>query len=279
MDKKLNVHEGHRQRLKNAVDNDAEMDSFSDHQVLEYLLSFLIPRKDTNQIAHELIDTFGNLYGVLSATSEELFSVRNMTKNASHLLPNITAIVRKAELSRIKNKTRINNIDDAVALLRPYFMNRNHEKLYIVCLDVNDRVIQVNCISEGLANFSTIDINKIMSIVTRTKTSKIIMAHNHPAGTLIPSQEDISCTSMLAITLNTIGTIVVDHIIFTTEGYFSFYQHDMMTEIFISGDKIFGTDYTHKVRCRRDVKKYVLEDSTKILEQACENNNSGDELK
>ncbi len=261
MDKKLNIHEGHRQRLKHAVDNDPEMDSFSEHQVLEYLLTFLIPRKDTNSIAHELIDTFGNLYGVLSATYDELYRVPNMTKSAAHLLPNITSIVRKAELSRISNKTRINNIDDAVALLRPYFINRNQERLYVVCLDINDRVMQVNCISEGLANFSTIDISKIMSIITRTKVSKIIMAHNHPAGTLMPSRDDIGCTSTLAITLNTVGTIIVDHIIFTTDGYFSFYQHDMMNDILSTNDRIFGTDYADKVKCRRDVKRYVLERS------------------
>ena len=259
MDKKVNIHEGHRQRLKFAVDNDPEMDSFGEHQVLEYLLTFLIPRKDTNPIAHELIDNFGNLYGVLSATYEELCRVPNMTKNAAHLLPNLISIVRKAELSRIKNKMRSNNIDDAVELFRPYFIGRNYEKLYMASLDINDRVMQVNCISDGMANFSTIDVSKIMAIISRNKATKIILAHNHPAGTLSPSNEDVLCTSTLAITLNTVGTVIVDHLIFTTDDYFSFYQHDMMGDILSANDKIFGTKYAVMVRCRRNAREYVLE--------------------
>ena len=258
-EKAKNIHAGHRQRIKLAVDNDSELDSFSDHEVLEYLLSFLIPRRDTNPIAHELIETFGNLFGVFTASPEDLFKINGMTKNAAHLLPNLTAVIRKAELSRVKCKQTIRHVDAAVKLLTPYFMNRNSERCYIVCLDINDRLIQVCFVGDGIANFSVINIQKIVAAVTRLQASKVILAHNHPGGTRSPSREDYAATSALALVLNTMGTYLIDHIIFTSDGYYSFYQNDDMSVIFSKNDNVFGTDNARLIRSRRTNGEYMLE--------------------
>ena len=97
-------HDGHRARLRQAADLDPDLTTFSEYQTLEYLLSFVIPRKDTNSIAHNLIDEFGSLNGVLHASRQELFEIPNMTNNAAAFLANFYSFVRKSEQSKSKAK-------------------------------------------------------------------------------------------------------------------------------------------------------------------------------
>ena len=97
MEKQL--HEGHRARLRQSAKQDEELTSFSEFQVLEYFLSFIIPRKDTNPIAHALIEAFGSLYGVFQATEEELYSINGMTQNAACFIADFLPISRKIQCS------------------------------------------------------------------------------------------------------------------------------------------------------------------------------------
>ncbi len=235
-------HEGHRERLRKAAENDPDLMTFSDFQTLEYLLSFVIPRKDTNPIAHTLINMFGSLNGVLHASKFDLIEAPNMTKNAATLLSSFYAIYRKAELSRQKPKVVVTNVKQAIEALSPYFIERPEEHAYCMAMDINDRVLQIAPISEGLSDFTTLDYNRIVSLVTRVKAKKIIIAHNHPSGSLTPSQQDYEATKALFYILQTINTILSDHIIFTNEGQFSFYDAGMLDELLLNTDKIFGVN-------------------------------------
>lgn len=103
MEKQL--HEGHRARLRQSAKQDEELTSFSEFQVLEYFLSFIIPRKDTNPIAHALIEAFGSLYGVFQATEEELYSIKCMTQNAACFIADFLPISRKIQCSFLHLKS------------------------------------------------------------------------------------------------------------------------------------------------------------------------------
>ncbi len=253
------LHEGHRSRMREAVERDKDMASFSDYEVLEYLLSFLIPRKDTNPIAHRLIDEFGSLYGVLQAPSEELFAIPNMTQNAANLLPNIYSIIRKSEMSRLKKRPCITRVAEAVELLRPYFLGRNEERVYCAVLDLNDRVIQVALVGEGIADFTIIQNNKILALASRNKAKKIILAHNHPAGSLIPSEQDILSTNSLFLILQSIDATLADHLIFNTKDYFSFYEHGLFEKIALGTDRMFGKNSYEEMRAKRAEGLYISE--------------------
>ncbi|MBR2967952.1 MAG: hypothetical protein IKC35_04150 [Clostridia bacterium] len=257
-------HDGHRARLRQAADLDPDLTTFSEYQTLEYLLSFVIPRKDTNSIAHNLIKEFGSLNGVLHASRQELFDVPNMTNNAAAFLSSFYSFVRKSELSKCKTKPVIANVLQAVEVIMPYFYERNGELAYLAAMDINDKVLQIVQISEGLSDYTTIDTNKIVSVVTRTKAKKVILAHNHPSGSLRPSKQDVETTSMLFYVLQSIHTVLSDHLIFTDAGFFSFYNNGLMDSLFINSGKMYGLDTTENLKSCRAEGVYVYE--PKMLE-------------
>lgn len=257
-------HEGHRQRLREAAEKDPDLMSFSDFQTLEFLLSFVIPRKDTNPIAHTLIDMFGSLNGVFHASKYDLLEAPNMTNTAATLISNYYAIYRKSELSKQKPKAIVSNVKQAIEVLSPYFIGRQEEHAYCMTMDLNDRVLQVAPISEGLVDFTTLDNNKIVSLVTRTKAKKLIIAHNHPSGTLLPSQQDRDATKALFYILQTIDTYLTDHIIFTDNGQFSFFDAGLLDELLLNTEKFYGIKTNANLLQTRRAKGIYIYDPTEI---------------
>lgn len=267
------IHEGHRERLRVAADGDPELATFSEYQTLEYLLSFVIPRKDTNPIAHNLIDTFGSLNGVLRASRYDLKEIPNMTNNAAAFLSSYYAIYRKAEISRQKPKPIVSTVKQAIEILAPYFIERPEEHVFCMVMDINDRVLQVVSIGEGLSDFTAVDNNKILSLVTRTKAKKIIIAHNHPGGSLQPSQQDCDTTKTLFYVLQTINTYLADHIIFTDDKWFSFYDSGLFDDILLSTDTIYGVDYCHRHLHTRRSKGIYMYESNMLNKDDAESDN------
>lgn len=253
------LHDGHRIRMRRASEADPDLTSFSDYQTLEFILSFLIPRRDTNKIAHNLIDTFGSLNAVFQASTDELFAAKGMTENAACFLSHFNSFMRKSEMSRRKPKPILKTVEDAVEVLWPYFYERNEERVYCAALDQNDKALQIVLVSEGLGNNVTINNNKIFALVTRTKAKKLVIAHNHPAGFVMPSDEDVGVTKMLFTMLPSLGAVLSDHIIFTDSEYFSFYNEHILDKFAEGMDNIFGYEAFKEMRFRRFSNQYVLE--------------------
>ena len=254
-----NVHDGHRARMRKASELDPELVSFSDYQTLEFILSFLIPRKDTNKIAHDLIDIFGSLNAVFHASTTELRTVKNMTETAACFLSHFNAFMRKSEMSRHLPKPYMRKVTEAVEILRPYFYERNAERVYCAALDQNSRVLQIVFISEGLADIAELNNDRIFSLITRTKAKKVILAHNHPAGSLEPSDNDVALTQTLFTMLPTLGAVLSDHIIFSEYGYFSFYEEHVLDRFALNVDRIYGSNIFSEMRMRKTSGQYVLE--------------------
>lgn len=257
------IHEGHRARLREAADLDPDLTSFNDYQTLEFILSYLLPRKDTNPIAHELIDTFGSLDNVFHANFDELYKISNMTANAASFLTHFYAFVRKAEQSKSGPRPILENVNQAVEVLKPYFHGRDEERIYCAALDLNDKLLQVMLIGEGGVDNVAINNNKVLGLVTRTKAKKIILAHNHPSGGLRPSQQDVDTTNTMFIMLAGVNAILSDHIIFTDDGYFSFYENGLLDQCMQRYDRIYGTDAYAERRKNSSLQYYVLEPSEK----------------
>lgn len=261
--KKKNVHEGHRERVFYSFNNDTDFTTFSDHEILEYLLFFGIPYKDTNPIAHELIERFGSLSAVLHAAPEDLFEVSGMTKNAARLLPAILPAARKAEMSRVRESANFGTVDAAVEYLSKYFMGKTYECFYLASLDVNDKLIQVDLISSGVVDSVRVNARKIITHACRNNAAKIIIAHNHPAGSVMPSESDYRATVNIVTAATAIGMTFVDHIIYSGDSYLSFYHSRLLDKPFKDCDKIFETDIGTKLdsatRYKAHLTEYLLE--------------------
>jgi len=253
-------HEGHRARVKKSVSMDPDFTTFSDHEVLEYLLFNTIPRADVNELAHHLIDTFGSFSGVLNANVNELKQISyfcasagrtfNIGEDTARSLTSILPAARKAEMSRLRNNAVLHNTAAAVNYLQPFFMNRNAEHIYLACLNGSGRVLSVDLITVGDTNFSTVEVKKIIETACRHKASKVIIAHNHPAGTLEPSQDDLDVTARLVISLMSMNVVVLDHLIFTSQNYYSFFANRGFEAIYAYVDSIFKTSLVQEIRLK-----------------------------
>lgn len=223
----MSVHEGHRERMKQRL-LEQGLDAFEDHNVLELLLFFAMPRKDTNPIAHELIDYFGSLDAVFEAPAEELMKVNGIGKNSAVLLKLIPEVCRRYSI----NKNRFDNILDSTSKAGDYLASRymfeRDEVVYVVCLDSKRRVICCKELFRGDVNTAEISVRKIAELALAKNASSIIISHNHTSGIALPSKEDEITTRRIKMALESMGITLADHIIVAGDDYISMAESGML---------------------------------------------------
>ncbi len=228
-----NIHEGHRDRLRQRF-LDEGLDNFQDHNVLELLLFYSIPMKDTNEEAHNLINTFGSLSGVFDASFEELCSVKGVGERSATLIKLMPELFKKYEVDKLSTDDVILNTSDLVAkFASTYYRGVTHEQLYLMCLDSNCRLLEFSLISEGTINASPMNVRKIVKVSLDNNSSNLILIHNHPSGVVAPSRSDVDATIRMVDLLSKVGMKLSDHIIIGHgDDYFSFRKSDKWKRIF-----------------------------------------------
>jgi len=246
-----NPHEGHRARKKKSADKDPDFATFSEVEMLEYLLYNTIPRIDTNELAHLLIRTFGSYYGVLNAHLAELKQIPHINEATARMLTSILSASRKAEISRLSSNAIVKDTLSAVEFIAPYFLSRSTEYVYLTNLNNHDRVISMDLISTGETNYSAIDTKKVIESACRHKATKVILSHNHPSGCVQPSNEDREVTQQLMFSLLCAKVILLDHIIISNEGYYSFFANQEFDKMYEKADSVFNTNLVRESRNNR----------------------------
>lgn len=215
------MHNGHRNRLKERFLKEG-LDSFEAHNVLELILFYAIPRKDTNETAHRLLDTFHSLSGVFEASYGELLKVEGVGPSAASLIKMFPDVMRKYSVDKEKNLKIIETTEDAGKFLLPLFIGRSDEIVVLVCLDCKRKVLHSSIIFEGSVNSAQISIRKIVEVALRYNSSTVIIAHNHPGGLALPSKEDVTTTGTVKEVLTGVGIDLLDHIVVADNDYVSF---------------------------------------------------------
>lgn len=229
--KEKNPHDGHRDRMRMLfVRNGAE--NMEPHQVLEMLLHNVIPRCDTNEIAHRLIDRFGSFSAVLDARLEDLASVKGVGMKSAVFLKMIPGIFRVYIDDRYKNGRSIQSIDEIGDFLLQLFVGCTNERFYLVCMDRTCRILQTILLSEGSMDAVVVDTRQVVEVALGSKAACVVLAHNHPQGFAIPSDGDIATTIRLVDGLALIGVTVNDHIIVADNDYVSLAQSKQYRDIF-----------------------------------------------
>ena len=219
----MSIHEGHRQRLKQLF-LDGGLDNFYENQALELLLYYSISRKDTNPIAHALLDKFGTLSQVLEAPVEELMRVEGVGEHTATFLHLVTEIGRYYLVNRSKQTKILPTIEDCAQYLVPRFYGRRNENAFLLCLDGKCKVLCCRDLGEGNVNSAAISTRKIMETALTVNATSVVLAHNHPSGIAIPSTEDVLTTRRIAMALSAVDISLLDHIVVADDDYVSMVQ-------------------------------------------------------
>ncbi len=217
------IHKGHRERLK-ARFLEEGLDNFTDIQALELLLFYAIPQKDTNPIAHALLDHFGSLSRVLEADVEELKKVPGISDHSVTLLALVTELGRYYQVDCAQRVEVLTTLDACGAYLVPRFFGRSNETVFLLCLDAKCKVLCCKEIGEGSVNSTSISIRKVVETALSANATTVVLAHNHPSGVALPSSEDVQTTRRIAAALSAVEVHLADHIVVAEGDYVSMVQ-------------------------------------------------------
>lgn len=219
----MSVHSGHRERLRERFLEEG-LDHFSQIQVLELMLFYCIPRKDTNEIAHALLERFGTLAQVIEAPVSELKKVEGMGESSATFLSLLNAFCRYYQSNRAAQATILPTIESCGKYLLPQFSGRRNETVMLLCLDAKCKVLCCREVGEGSVNSAAVPIRRIVEMALGANATSVVLAHNHPSGLAIPSDEDGATTMRLAKALKTVDIHLVDHIVVADDEFVSLYQ-------------------------------------------------------
>ena len=227
-----NPHKGHRERVKNEFRLHGMDKDTPPHKVLELLLFYCVKQCDTNPLAHQLIDRFGSLSGVLDAPMEQLIKFPGLTLNSAVLLKLIMPVARIYNYEKEEAKKNIFDIETAEDYILVNYDGFTEEKLALLSLDSNFKKLSLDFVAEGDIASVGVSTRDIITTALNTGARKIIMAHNHPSGNALPSPQDIYLTKLVKSALSVINVQLEDHIIIAGGEYVSLIQSKDYSYIF-----------------------------------------------
>jgi len=216
------LHEGHRDRMRARLAADDAV--FADHELLEILLYYAIPRKDTNRLAHEILIHFGSLEGIMTASVEELAELKGIGKNAASLF-RLIALISKRLYNGGKKSVFVKTPADAAVYVLEKLRDKRNECFAVLAMDIRGRVLKFEIITEGTIDNVPLYLRSVASTALALNASNIILAHNHPTGEAFPSRKDIDVTTKLVENLMPLGIHVSDHMIVANNEVYSFFCH------------------------------------------------------
>ena len=215
----MGIHDGHREKMRRRF-QETGLEGFADHEALELLLYYAIPRRDTNELAHRLLTRYGSLSALLPAPIEDLRRVEGVGESAAVLLKLVPAFVYKAQRSA-GQETVLNSTEKAGRYLLSCFAGERNEVIYQLCLDRKGKLLARKRLSEGGSAAAELNIRRLVENALLSSASAVILSHNHPSGIALPSREDYATTQQAQDALRTIGVELLDHIIVAEDDYVS----------------------------------------------------------
>lgn len=218
---KKNEHAGHRARMKQRF-LEHGLDNFSDHNVLELLLFFAVPRRDTNRMAHQLLDAFGSLDGVFDAAPDALKKAADgMTESAVTLIRLVPAAARRYFMAKTDPGVVLTSSEAIGRYLLPRFFGGRDETAYMLSMDAKMKVLDCRELGRGSTMSVRLDVRQIVRIALEQNASVVVLAHNHASGFAVPSEEDVSATIHIRSVLANVGVLLTDHIVVAGDDFVS----------------------------------------------------------
>ena len=235
-------HEGHRGRLRERFRTNS-LSGFASHEALELLLSYCIPKRDVNPLAHALIDRFGSFSGVLDAAPEELERVSGIGEYSATFLNLVAQAAGYYQRDKYRSLTTLMTVPDMGKYCMSLFLNDTSEKLYLVALNIHGQLLGSHLICSGSLDELIIYPRHVVDAALRSNAYAVVITHNHPGGSLYPSRADEQTTKLIHRALSMIDVSLLDHIIvgggryasMTAQGYLDdARENDPMLSMYMS---------------------------------------------
>lgn len=245
----MTMHEGHRGRMRERFRREG-LEGFAPHEALELLLFYARARGDVNPLAHELLDSFGTIKGVLEARPEQLMAVRGVGEETATLLSLIVPLFRKYQECVCAERKLLRNRVAAEEYCSALLAGRRTERLYVISLSSAMTVLGQRAVGEGSLNEVPAYPRLVVETALNYNAFGVILCHNHPGGVAEPSPDDIAATQTIEAVLGHLGIRLIDHIIVAGPAVYSMSLNGLLT----------CTGVRMKVdgrRCREDEQDYV----------------------
>lgn len=227
------IHAGHRARMREKFLADGGA-HFGDHELLEMLLYAVIPRKDTNETAHRLIEAFGSFENVLDASPEELCAIEGIQEAGAVFLALLREAAKRyaaAKLTESENASPIfDDPEKIAAFLRPKYFGVTVERAYLLLFDNSMRMLDCRHLGDGEISSVLFSVRRIAEAAYRKHAARVVLAHNHPDGIAVPSGEDLTLTRQVAKALQLLDIPLLEHFIFSKYGYCTILNHEATKE-------------------------------------------------
>ncbi|MGI6361957.1 MAG: RadC family protein [Bacillota bacterium] len=222
-----NVHKGHRKRLKSRYHKEG-LANFEDHQVLEMLLFFAIPHRDTNDLAHQLLNEYGSFSAVLEADPLDMIKIKGVGEHTALLLTILPEILGRYQKDKSGRNLYIQDTESLAKYAVSLMVGQQNEAFYLICLDAQNKVNNAAMLHVGTINEVTVYPRSVVETAIRHNAKSVALVHNHPSGNLTPSVNDMNLTYKLMDIMQEISISVVDHIIVSNDRYLSFAEKGLL---------------------------------------------------
>jgi DNA repair protein radC len=207
----ITMHEGHRERLRQTfLEHGAS--TLHEHQLLELLLTYAIPRRDTNPLAHSLLAAYGSLDKVLAANPYDLMRQEGIGRQAAVLLALAGALMQRGGAAR-PEKAALNTPEAASRYCMALLAGAKYEETYVISLDKRRAVLHADKVASGTLGETVLYPRLVLECALRHGANSVILTHNHPSGNPQPSSEDVKTTRSVYDALQTVSITLHDHII------------------------------------------------------------------
>lgn len=217
MEENKNIHAHHRDRIRERAE--LGFDSFAEHELLEMLLFYSIPRGDTNVIGHELIEHFGSFNAVIEASVDELQAVKGIGHSSALQIKLVGEMIRRYVGGYVENVQQYDTLRKVAEYIWPRFLGLSNEQLYMMMF--NNKMAMIDCVrlAEGSVNSASVPVRVLVEQAFKKNASSIVLAHNHPHGMATPSQNDLDLTHSIAEGLAMIDVPLIEHIVIAEDRF------------------------------------------------------------
>ncbi len=219
--------EGHRRRLRNRFNGNG-LGAFADHEALELLLTYAIPRKDVKPVARALLDRFGSLSNALDAAPADLVGIKGIGESAATFLHLMPALTRRYLRDRWGKRPKLDTLEEIGHFVVDELATADYEIFLLLALTHEHHLIRALRIHEGSLTSAPVYPRLVVEAALRHKAARVVFAHNHPGGSARPSDEDIEVTGVLCRALHAIGISVLDHVVVAGPSTFSFAEAGLL---------------------------------------------------